>query len=188
MTPPSRLRVRFLATPVLLVAVLTLAACSSDSDTDEKNASGGGATSTTQACPFSGATTPTSAPAASEVATELTQTSTRKDGCIDNIQFDFSPGLPAWSVQYESSVPADLTPTTAPPSAPTYLVVRFPGAKAGSGSSDPTVATSGLDYVTSATQATDANGSVAWILGMGSQRQFLVSTSSVPTYVILGIG
>jgi hypothetical protein len=141
----------------------------------------------TTACPFSGATTPTSSGPPVAGAAVLSGITTRQDGCIDNIQFDFSPAAPGWSIAYSPAVPSDLTPLSAVPDG-SQLVIRFTGTTAAPGYSGGAVPVKALGDVTQVTQAGAADGSLAFVITVATEQPYVVSTSNVPANVVVGLG
>ena len=177
-----------------VVAVVALAglaaACGSTSTTSGPAASTGPATTgnPAQGCPFTGTTAPTSGHAQTQVATSLTKVTPRKTDCIDNVQFDFSPGVPAWSVGYQPGPFTD-TATGKTVSVPgsSYLVVQFQGVDS-TYSGPTTVVPSSLNYVQQVSLVTGANGTVDWIIGLPQKLAYTTSVSSTPAYFVLGLG
>ncbi len=168
--------------------VLSLLAVGCGSSTSGSQAGTTTTTNPAEGCPFSGTTAPTSGPTHTEVAASLTKVDPRKSTCIDNVQFDFSPGVPAWSVGYQSGPFTDSAtgkPVTVPGSH--LLVVQFRGVDA-SYAGPGTINPSGLNYVQQVTLVTEANGVVDWIISLDQQLAYTTSTSGTPAYFVLGLG
>ncbi len=177
-----------------LALCLLAAACgssSSSSSTGTTSGSGGGASGTTAnpatGCPFSGQTTPSSGKAQTQVATSLTKVTTRKDNCIDNVQFDFSPGVAAWSVGYQTGPFTDKNGNAVNPPGSIYLVVEFQGVDASYAGSSA-ISGSSLNYVKQVTEASAGNGTDEWVISLDQKLQYTTSVSSTPAYFVLGIG
>ena len=177
-----------------IVAVVALAglaaACGSTSNTNGTASTGGPATTANpaQGCPFSGTTAPTSGHAQTQVATALTKVTPRKTDCIDNVQFDFSPGVPAWSVGYQPGPFTDsATGKTVSVPGSYYLVVQFQGVDS-TYSGPTTVKPSSLNYVQQVSLVTGANGTVDWIISLPQKLAYTTSVSSTPAYFVLGLG
>ncbi len=178
---------------ITVVAALTLlaAACGSSTSSSTGTTGAGAASATTtnaaSSCPFSGQTTPSSGRAQTAVATSLTKVSTRKDNCIDNVQFDFSPGVPAWSVSYQPGPFTSKSGQAAPPAASAYLVVEFQGVSASDAGSS-SISAAGLNYVKQVTEVAGPTGSDEWVISLDQQVQYTTSVSGTPAYFVLGLG
>jgi hypothetical protein len=180
----------------VVVLGLLAAACGSSStstsSTTSSGGTGGGASATTtdlaQGCPFSGQTTPSSGTAQTQVATALTKVTPRKADCIDNVQFDFSPGVPAWSVGYQAGPFTDTKSGQSITLPGKYeLVVQFQGVD-DTYAGPTTVTPSSLNYVQQVTLVHGANGIVDWIVSLNQKLDYTTSTSSTPAYFVLAIG
>ena len=130
---------------------------------------------------------PSSGQAKTDVAASLTKVTTRKDNCIDNVQFDFSPGVPAWSVGYQTGPFTDKTGKAVTPPGTYYLVIEFQGVSA-SYAGPTSVSDSSLNYVKQVTEAAGANGSDEWVISLDQKLQYTTSVSATPAYFVLGLG
>jgi hypothetical protein len=159
------LRTRVAAALAAIVILVAVSACGSSSKSSADPASGG----TTVACPFSGSTSNQSEPSATSGSTKIESIQSSRAGCIDQLQFNFSPSTAASSGTYTG---------------PTTLVLTFQNAT-NSGSS--TIDTSKLEYVKSATVAASGNNAEVTIT-LDRQRPFDMSSANVPAYVQVSIG
>ncbi len=176
----------------MIALCLLAAACGSSSSTSSTGTTGaGGATGTTanpaSGCPFSGRTTPSSGQAQTDVAASLTKVTTRKDNCIDNVQFDFSPDVPAWSVGYQTGPFTDKTGQPVTPPGSIYLVIEFQGVSA-TYAGPTSVNDASLNYVKQVTEVSGANGSDEWVISLDQKLQYTTSVSATPAYFVLGLG
>ena len=121
------------------------------------------------------------------MATSLSKVTTRKDNCIDNVQFDFTPGVPAWSVGYQPGPFTDKTGKAVTPPGTYYLVVEFQGVSA-SYAGPTSVSDSSLNYVKQVTEAAGANGADEWVISLDQKLQYTTSVSATPAYFVLGLG
>jgi hypothetical protein len=176
---PERHRKRHLGAALAGIA-LVAGACSSESPSTQP-------VTATTACPFSGATTPTSSGPPVAGAAVLSGITTRQDGCIVNLQFDFSPAAPGWSIAYSPTVPSDVTPLSAVPDG-SQLVIRFAGTTAAPGYSGGAVPVKALGDVTQVTQAGAADGSLAFVITVATEQPYVMSTSNVPANVVVALG
>jgi hypothetical protein len=184
---------RRLAAGVAISLCLLAAGCGSSSKSASigTTTTGGGGSATTanpaSGCPFSGQTTPSSGQARTEVAASLSKVSTRKDNCIDNVQFDFTPGVPAWTVGYQTGPFTSKSGQPAPPASRAYLVVEFQGVSA-TYAGPPPISGSDLNYVKQVTEATGTNGADEWVISLDQELPYTTSVSSTPAYFVLGLG
>jgi hypothetical protein len=95
-------------------------------------------------------------------------------GCIDQVQVNFSPVQPPVRASYQATTPV--------------LVVEFQGATLGSGITTRSVPNpKGYLYVRDARVSTTPSG-VRLTVTLDQQRPFLISASGVPPYFQLAIG
>jgi hypothetical protein len=175
---------RLVAIGVVVALGTLVAGCGSSKSTSAVATT----TNPAQGCPFSGTTGPTSGAASTQVAAALSKVETRKTTCIDNVQFDFAPGVPAWSVEYETGA---VTPSSTGQKGSLpgkyLLVVQFRGVDA-SYAGPSTINPSSLNYVQQVTLENQGDGVIDWIISLDQKLQYTTSSSSVPPYFVLGIG
>lgn len=193
--PPSALVRRTLAVVLAAGLLAGAAACSSDSSSDSATpgtASGGGSGATATVpddCPFSGTTVRTQGGQSGLAGVTFQKATNRRDGCVDGIQFDLSPGVPGYSVAYTNGPVTDAAGATVPVTGAATLVVTISGTTYDAAKSAPvSLSTDGLDYVQSMQIATGSGGSVLIVLGLDSKLEFQVSDSQTPSYISLGLG
>ena len=169
-TPGMTLRRVLSSLLVVLALVGAVAACGSDSDSD--NASGA-PTNETGPCPFSGSTK-TQNVAGEPAPATLTRATPQTDGCIDNVQLNFSPALAAAKFAYDGDTPV--------------LVVTLSNTSLGGGlKAGATETPKNLNHVQQVDVAT-TDGNVQVKLTLDEKRPFLVSSSQVPAEIQLSIG
>jgi len=162
-------------------------ACSgSDTSTGDGRAPGTAA-DPAAGCPFSGQLTPSSGPSQNGDSTTLTKISTRKDNCIDNVQFDFSPGTPAWSVSYQPGPFKDANGQAVTPAGKAFLVVELQGVTSSQADASA-ISSSSLNYVQSVQQTSSASGADQWVIGLSEKLEYTTSASGVPAYLVIGLG
>jgi hypothetical protein len=180
-------RLRVLGVALVAAVVVTAAACGSDSS-GSSNAAASTTTNPATNCPFSGTTNPTNAASSTDTSATLTKVTPSRQGCIDNVQFDFAPGVPAWSVGYQPGPFTDAK-TGQPANVPgsNFLVVAFQGVGA-SNVGSTAIQASSLNYVTQVTLVAGANGTVEWVLSLDQKLAYQTSSSKVPAYFVLSVG
>ena len=156
---------------VVLALFGTLAACGSDSDSD--NAADTSTTVDDAPCPFSGSTK------AQEIAGEpapatITSVDPQTDGCIDNVELKFSPSLAGAKFAYQGDTPV--------------LVATLDNTTLGGGlEAGTTESPENLNHVEKVEVAT-SDGNVQVNLTLDEKRPFLVSSSDWPAELELSIG
>jgi hypothetical protein len=141
-------------------------------------------------CPFTGGTTPTSGGVDSGPTT-VTDVKPSKDGCIDDIQFDFASVTPKWSASYTTGAIQDASGAPVAVPSGTNLVLSFENTtagQAGSAGAPVTVPTTNLDYVKQITAVSGAGGSLQYVVSLDEQHDYLVSSAEEPAYVTLAFG
>jgi hypothetical protein len=167
-----RLR-RWSSVLMVMVCALGAAACGSSS----KATGSSSPTSASGPCPFSGSTGPQSQPGAS-TATQLTDVNSSTAGCIDNVQFKFSPALAASTAAYQttSSTPGEVTLALT-----LKATLALPSGKSSQVPRD-------LNYVTKVQVLTPTTGEIQILVTMPKKQPFLLNSSQVPPELELAIG
>ncbi len=120
-----------------------------------------------ESCPFSGTTDPQEQPGGDGASTLGTVTPSR-DGCIDNLQFEFAPTLAASSAKYDGNdlvITLDCEP----------------------GDVSDIIDITQLDYVSSAS-IEGKNPGTEVVLTLDKPRPYLMSSSKVPAQLEIAIG
>ena len=166
------LRRALLSLFVVLALFGALTACGSDSDSDD--ASGGPTTTAADVpCPFSGSTQPQEE-AGEPAPTTLTAATPQTDGCIDNVQLNFSPTLAGSKFAYKGDSPV--------------LIVTLSNTTLGGGlEAGTTQNPKNLNHVEKL-EVTTPEGNVQVAITLDEKRPFLVSSSGVPAEIELSIG
>ena len=124
-------------------------------------------------------------------ATTVSGVTPSKDGCIDNVQFNFGGSTAKWSAAYATGPVNDASGTAVSLPSGSNLVVTFEDTTYGpasSASSPVTIPPNSLDYVSQITVVPGTGGALQFVMTLDQQLQYVVSSSETPAYVTLGVG
>lgn len=185
--PDARSRSLWLRLAVAVAAVGLVATVAGCGSSTSDSTAGATTTNLAKGCPFSGTTSPTSGSSQTDVAASITHVTPRKNDCIDNIQFSFEPGVPAWTVGYQTGPVTSASGQTVGAPGAHLLIVEFRGL-ATPYDGPTTVTPTSMNYVQQVSLVTQSGGVVEWVISLNQQLQYTTSVSKTPAYFVLGIG
>lgn len=138
-------------------------------------------------CPFSGTLEASQGSGVPNATIGAVQPS--RDGCIDNIAFQFATLPPSWTVAYSNGPITDaVTGKAVTVPGPETLVVTLLSTTFADGKTPATIAVDSLDYVNDITVAAGPNGSLQFVISLAERAQYTTSVSRVPANFTLAIG